>query len=140
MPEFYATIGAYVRTYATFSFAAKSAKAAPEAAIAKYKNDADDIMFDETDWDNVTMPSIVAIERASNGKIIVEGKDFSLNEDDARDWHAQELLNIVRLLAAKDADIRSLKKRSSIVLAKINAAFRAKPPDAPRPKAKGGAA
>jgi hypothetical protein len=127
MQEFTATIGAYVRSYATFRFEAKSMKATPAVAIAKYKRDDDDIMFDETDWNNVALPSIVSIERVRDDKLVIEGHDFALNEDDARDLHAQELLNIVRLVAASDNDADGLKERAANVLAEIKAAHGADP-------------
>jgi hypothetical protein len=121
MQEFTATVGVYVRAYAAYSFGAKSVKAAQAEAIAKFLQDDGDITFYETDWTNMSAPAIVSLERVQDRKIVIEGHDFAMNEDDARDLHAQELLNIVKLVAAGDTDADKLKERAAAVLAEVEA-------------------
>jgi hypothetical protein len=123
MQEFHALIGAYVRSYCEMTFEAKSMKAALPQAIAKYKQNDRDVTYRDTDYENVALPCVVSLERMSDRKLIVEGHDFALNENDARDLHAQELLNIARLTASGCTDVGALKDAATKVLADIEAAY-----------------
>jgi hypothetical protein len=122
MQEYTALIGAYVRSYAEIKFEAAGDEEAVAAAIAKFEANERDMTFHETDWDNRALPSIVSLERFPDRDLVIEGHDFALDQDDARDLHAQELLNLAQLIAEGWTDIGTLKTIAVKVLADITAA------------------
>jgi hypothetical protein len=133
MQEFTALVGAYVRSYADIKFEAESDTDALAAAIAKYKRDDTDIVFHETDWENVALPSICYIERLPGRETVIEGYDFALDETDARHLHAEKLFNIAQLIASGCTDIDTLKEMALAVLTDINAAYQPAPTPARSP-------
>jgi hypothetical protein len=122
MQEYTALIGAYVRSYAEIKVEAISDEEVVATAIVKFKVNERDMTFHETDWENIALPSIVSLERLPDHQAVTEGHDFALNETDARDLHARELLDIATLIAEGSADIDALQAMAVKVLADINAA------------------
>lgn len=133
MPKYNAMVGCYVRSYCQFDFEADNDEAAKAAAIAKFKADENDISFDETDWDNKALPSIVQIERDHETAIldtvtILEHENFALTEDDARDIHAAEMLKTLQAIATDpQMTLHKIVGAARAVVAKIEADTPPKP-------------
>lgn len=96
MKTYNATIGVYVRQYASLDF--ESDNPDPEflkATTIQLAQVNGKMEFYDTDWDNMALPSIVSLSEENGTEDIIEGHDFSMTAEDAAQWNAMAMLQML---------------------------------------------
>jgi hypothetical protein len=102
MKNYHATFGYYVRAYTTLDFTAPDDDAAKAAAIAAFKLNLQDLSPEDFDYNNIAMPSLSSMYSDEDTHFSIEGLDFPVSSDDARDLAAPAMLDFIQRLATMD--------------------------------------
>lgn len=96
MNNYYACIGVYVRTYVKFTLQAENDAEAERLAIEKFSEDGADMVWEDTDYKNLALPSICWIDNEDSGNSAAEGVDFALTQSDKLQLAAGKMLETIK--------------------------------------------
>ena len=90
--------GTYIRCYADHFIYAESDNAARQQAIEDFKARSAELQWLDTDYGNLALPSIVSLQCDDPPGDVLEGYDFPITSDDARQYAANKLLAALETL------------------------------------------
>jgi hypothetical protein len=88
MKKYHATYGVCIRAYAQHNFEAANDEAAKTKALEEFKEHQTEMAWSDFDHDNLALPSIVGLRDEDNARDILQGYDFAITTEDARDPRA----------------------------------------------------
>ena len=109
MSRYHITCGAYVRMYADYFIDADNDDAARTRAIEDFKSHSQEFQWLDPNYDNLALPSIVSIQTDDAREDVLQGYDFSVTDDDARQYAAYKMLQALEFVRMMFADIEASK-------------------------------
>jgi hypothetical protein len=96
--------------YAECTIDADDNEAARKRAIDQFKTHAPELQWVDANYDNLALPSIVNIQCDDPPSDVLEGYDFAITAEDARQYAAHKLLNaLLSLLPDIESEIDQRK-------------------------------
>ena len=92
MKQYRVVFGAYVRSYAGHFVYAESDDSGRQQAIDDFKARGAELQWLDADYGNLALPSIVSLQCDDPPGDVLEGFDFPVTSDDARQYAAAKLL------------------------------------------------
>ena len=111
MPRYHVTYGSFVRMYADHFIDADNDDAARTRAIEDFKSHSQEFQWLDPNYDNLALPSIVSIQSGDPPGDVLEGYDFSVTDDDARQYAAHKMLQALEFVRMTFADIEASKRK-----------------------------
>lgn len=111
MPEYRIVFGAYVRMYADHTVETENDEAARQLAIQEFKTRSAQLQWFDADYTNLALPSICSMQRDDPPGDVLEGHDFPVTPEDARQYAANKMLEALEFVRMTFADIEAAKRK-----------------------------